>query len=351
MKRICRQTALGAAFLVASIATTRGAHAQGPAPATPEQIAAARSVGTEGIEAAEAGDCVRAIDRLQRAEALFHAPTTLERLGECQIAMGRIVAGTESLNRVLREPMPASPPPAFVAAQARARKALEAALPKLGQIFVHVDKPADVTPTVHVDGELLAAALLDVDRPMDPGTHRVDATAPGYRTAESTVTVLSGRKSEVLLKLEVDPNAAPPPAPLPTPPPSTTPPAASGAQSTSTPTPPSPPSSGSSHLPAYVAFGVGGVGLLVGTVFGVMALGSKSTLDSACGADKGCPGSSQSDIDAVGTRATISTVGFLIGAVGVATGTVLLFTAGKPTQPSVRAWLTPGSAGIGGTFL
>lgn len=340
---------LGAALVVVGILSARDVGAQAPAPPTPEQIAAARSLGTEGIEAAEAGDCVRAVDRLTRAEALYHAPTTLERLGECQISLGKIVAGTESLNRVLRETMPTNPPPAFLAAQARAKKALEAALPKIGQIYVHVDKPADVTVTVHVDGELVSAAMLDVDRPVDPGTHRVDASAPGYRMTESTVTVAPGKKSEVLLKLEVDPNApapvVPPPPIAPTviAPPTDTKPAPA-------PAPPPEPSSGNPKLPAYIALGVGGVGLAVGTIFGIMALGSKSTLDSACGADKGCPASAQSDIDAIGTRATISTIGFVVGAVGLAAGGVLFFTAGKPTQPNVRAWLTPGSAGVGGSF-
>src|SRR5688572_21340468 len=67
--------------------------------------AAARIIGTEGLRLAEAGNCKDAIEKLERAEKLHHAPTTLTKLGECQIQIGRIVAGLESLRRVVREPM------------------------------------------------------------------------------------------------------------------------------------------------------------------------------------------------------------------------------------------------------
>ena len=54
-----------------------------------EDIAAARSLGTDGVKLADAGDCKAAIPKLQAAEKLFHAPTTADRLGECQSASDR----------------------------------------------------------------------------------------------------------------------------------------------------------------------------------------------------------------------------------------------------------------------
>src|SRR5712671_5018105 len=72
---------------------------------TASDIANARTLGVEGVEAADRGDCTTAIDRLWRAESLYHAPTILGRLGECQVALGKLVAGTETLQRVVREPI------------------------------------------------------------------------------------------------------------------------------------------------------------------------------------------------------------------------------------------------------
>src|SRR5579871_3544383 len=68
-----------------------------------ENTAAARSLGIQGVQLADAGKCPEAIEKLQRAETLHHAPTILGRLGECQVNVGLIVEGTENLNSVVRE--------------------------------------------------------------------------------------------------------------------------------------------------------------------------------------------------------------------------------------------------------
>ena len=54
-------------------------------------VAAARELAIEGLKLAETGQCIPAVDRLSRAEKLHHAPIVLGRLGECEIAIGRIV--------------------------------------------------------------------------------------------------------------------------------------------------------------------------------------------------------------------------------------------------------------------
>src|SRR5437899_36646 len=79
------------------------ARADGTVPG--EQIAQARVLGNEGIRLAESGDCAAAIPKLEGAEQLFHAPTTLEQLGQCLVKTGRVVAGTEALLRASHEPL------------------------------------------------------------------------------------------------------------------------------------------------------------------------------------------------------------------------------------------------------
>src|ERR1700722_15024078 len=140
---------------------------------TAEQTAAARSLGMRGVQLAEAGDCAHAVDPLTRAESLRHAPTTLEWLGECHIALGKLVVGTEELNRVIHEPLAPNSPAAFAAAQERARKKIDPAVARIGKLRIHVDHPAGVKPQVKVDDEVVFDAMLDADRPTDPGTHKV----------------------------------------------------------------------------------------------------------------------------------------------------------------------------------
>src|SRR5262245_36284678 len=107
--------------------------------ASAENVAAARALGIQGVQLADAGKCDQAIEKLQRAESLYHAPTILGRLGECQVAVGQIVLGTENLNRVVREQLAPNAPQAFRNAQERAKKALDAALPKIAYLTVTVE--------------------------------------------------------------------------------------------------------------------------------------------------------------------------------------------------------------------
>jgi hypothetical protein len=109
------------------------------------------------------------------------------------------------------------------------------------------------------------------------------------------------------------------------------------------------------NTPAYVALGIGGAGLLVGTVTGILAISKSGDCPN-----KVCP--TQSDLDSAKGMATISTVGFSIGVVGVAVGTVLLVLGNKSEAPpaqatahyqpklSVKPWFGLNSAGLTGSF-
>jgi hypothetical protein len=351
----------GSTFGVPAIAQEQAASAA--------DVALARNLGLEGVKLADSGDCAGAIDKFQRAETLYHAPTILGRLGECQIAVGKLVAGTESLQRVVREALPPRAPAAFVAAQERAKKLLNTALPKVAKLRIHLDAPPGARAVVRLDGEPVSLATLDVDRPADPGSHAIDASAPGFLTATTQVALRDGEAGAATLKLEPDPAAAgapppgypppaggPPGAPYPPMQPGAAPPPG-GAWP-----PPAPQQTadvrpgGSSKTAGFVVLGVGAAGLVVGSVFGLMAKGKASTLDGVCGPTKGqCPSSSQTDIDAMKSQATISTVGFVVGGAGIGGGLILLLTAGssKPaaaTGAVVRPYVGAASAGVTGAF-
>jgi hypothetical protein len=309
-----------ALVLVTAVVSTRRAAADDDASAA--DVAGARALGQEGVKLADAGNCRDAIDRLSRAEKIYHAPTTLERLGECQVQVGKIVTGTENLNKVVRESLPPNAPAAFVQAQERAKRILAESRGKIAKLRIVVTGPPEGTATVKVDGEQVPPAMLTSNRPTDPGEHTVEATAPGYTAATQTVTLTEGGADSVALVLSVDPNARKPePAPAPVSPAPI--PESHPAADTAASTPPAAPN----HLPAYVAFGVGGAGVVVGTIFGALAIGKKSSLNDAC-AQKVCTPDHQSDIDTGKTFGTVSTVGFVVGAVGVVAGVVLFFTVG-----------------------
>ncbi|HXX70423.1 MAG TPA: hypothetical protein VEK07_24795 [Polyangiaceae bacterium] len=324
-------------------------HADASSPPSDDEKAAARILGTEGVKLALSGDCTAAVDKLTRAEALVHAPTTAVPLAQCDIKLGKLVAGTEILNRVVHETLPSGAPKSWTDARQQAQTLLDAATPRIPKLRIHVDRPGGATSDVRVtvDGESVPIVLLDNDRPTDPGTHRVAAVAPRSPPVETEVVLTEGQTQSVSLHLQ-------PPAPT------AAAPAGSQAGATATASPgpsgpepaaPEPPN----RVPAYVLLSVGAAGVVVGTVFGVLALGAKSRLESDCHGLT-CPLSSQSDISAYKTDPIVSTAGWAVGVAGIAVGTFLLVTAHSESAPpktahlEVRPWIAPGSAGIGGSF-
>lgn len=102
----------------------------------------------------------------------------------------------------------------------------------------------------------------------------------------------------------------------------------------------------SSKLPTYVALGVGVAGLATGVVAGALALGGKSDLDSRCSQDQ-CPPSARGDLDTLKTESTISTIGLVVGGVGLATA-ALFWVLSWPTSKSEPVGTTKVRAGSGG---
>jgi len=328
------------ALLLALVAGVGAARAD----ASATDKAAARDLGIQGILLADKGDCAGALVPLQKAASLFPAPTIVERLGECQIELGKIVAGTESLQSVVHEDLGPSPSPAFVEAQKRAQKMLELSLPRIAKLVLHLVGPKPADASITVDGEKMPSALVDAERPTDPGHHDLAASAPGFRDGTTPVDLTAGKTTEVTLTLEPLPAgaAAPAPASVAAPAQPVNPPAPGGSSSSGSP------------VPAIVAFAAGGVGVALGSVFGLMAAGKKSSLDQVC-QSKNCPTTSQGDIGAMNTDATVSTVGFSVGLVGVGVGIVLLMVrpgegSASAGQASVGLTVGPGSLGLRGEF-
>ena len=293
-------------------------------------IAAAREQGIEGLRLASEGNCKEAVEFLERAEKLFSAPTTLVQLGECQVKLGRLVAGSESLQRVARADLPATASPAFKAAQQKARKLLEEVLPRIPKLRISLQAPPAARPKVLLDGEEIPAVMIGIDRPTDPGAHEIEAIAPGYLRASSRVSLAEGASEKIALTLEVDPNykAA---EPIPTAP------ASAPASASSAPPPPTrdptPPPPKSMVLP-YTLLGVGALGLGAGAVFGLLAKGKKSHVDDQCPVSKYCPVAAKADFDSATSLATFSTIGFGVGLGAAAVGVVLLLTNSPDPAPA-----------------
>jgi hypothetical protein len=181
---------------------------------------------------------------------------------------------------------------------------------------------------------------------IDPGPHVFDFEAPHASRVSQTVVVLEGKKDQVIqVTLDLGrPSAAPPPLARP---PSRMVVSAGAAAGEATRSP---------SAWTWVAFGVGAAGIAAGSVLGVLALGAKSTLDGECNSQHGCAKpSAQGDIDSLHSLSWASNIGFGVGALGAASGLLLLLTTGGPRNAeehaaNVAPWVGLGSAGLSGTF-
>jgi hypothetical protein len=234
--------------------------------------------------------------------------------------------------------------------------AVESALPTV--VFVAKDVGgADATQaTLTVDGVLVPAAIDGSPIPFDPGQHTVTLSLQGRAPVVLRLSLSEGDRvqREVLFKAPV---AAAARAATDG---SGDSPAAAGA-----PAAPHDTARSESHTlfarrMGWTAIGAGAAGVVLGTVFGFIALAKKSSLKSACQGDGSCPPSSQADIDSLHVDAVAANISFAVGLLGLGTGTALLLIFPEATQPEttpdrtsairVRPWVGVGDVGMLGSF-
>lgn len=187
---------------------------------------------------------------------------------------------------------------------------------------------------VAVDGVAQTGKELSVP----PGKHTLTVSAEGFADAsqELEVTFAEAREVNVTLTPQAPVAAAPAQPPTP-PPPAEVPPAQ--------PPPPAAPIEPRSPVPAYVTLGLAGAGVVVGTIFGIQALGAKSDFDDA---------PTTKTADKVDRFALIADMSFAVALTFGVTGAVLLLSddsaQAKAAASSVtkKAFVTPFVSPTGG---
>ena len=331
--------------------------------------ATARDAAQAGHDAFDAGQYDKAIDQFSRAEQLVHAPTHLLYLARAQTKLGKLVAAHETYLRITRETLAPKAPKAFVDAQTAAAAEQPAVDARLPSITVLVKGSAASSASIEMDGTALPSAMIGIPLPADPGQHTFRASAPAAASDPVTVTVAEGAKQSVTLTLHAA-AAAPPTAA-----PAVTAPSASAA-ATATATSSEPPSVDSSHsgasglrVASYVSFGVGAVGLGIGTAFLLKSGTTRSDankLFDTCNKNSvlgKCPPNgpeadaiNSKDADADSQR-NLGVAALAVGGAGVVAGiTFLILDAGhhsndaRSSTPHITPVIGLGTLGAAGTF-
>jgi hypothetical protein len=295
---------------------------------------AARELARQGADAFESLDYAKALDRFDRAYALFQAPSIAVMQARALARLHRLVEALDRYEDTQRMPLPDDAPEAFRQAVADAKREgeeLRLRIPRLAiRILTSGARPEPLT--VMLDGKQVPRALLDVERPVDPGVHEISAEAPGYAALSRKLKLSEGQRIAIDLALQPLRTASARPAPslepkLPV-------------REVSEPSRPD-------RTWAFVGLGIGAAGLSVSAVTGLIALSKKSDLDSVC--KPGCPEDSRDDIDSFRTNRTVSYASLALGLTSAGIGSYLLFS-GPGDSSQLAAAVSPQGVSLLGRF-
>ncbi len=316
-----------------------------------QEDAAADALFNKGLSDMEAGRYETACPALKESQRLDPRPGTLFTLAECEAKGGMFASAVAHYEDYLRQF--ARLTPAKKVAQGGREKisaAQKAALvPLVPYVTLALPKAAPSGTSVKWDSLTLNQPALGIPLPVNPGEHVATTQIPGGPAHEQRVSIQKGEKKQVELEIDLGVSQAEP-APA-------TPRAATVSDSKTV---------GSTNLSAggdatgrsssrrtwtYVAAGVGGVGIAIGAVSGVLVLSKKSTIEDNC-VDTLCNSTGKEAADSAKTLGLVSTIGFGVGAAGLATAAVLLIT--RPSATTVgraTAWTPVVSEGAGGVVM
>lgn len=304
-----------------------GRHGHGAEPVDDSERNAARNLAEQGRGAFEKGDFERSRDLFHRAYALVQAPTLALYEARSLAKLGRLVESEEAYLRAVRTPLGAASPEAFRKAVREAESEAQQLGPRVPKVIVMVVGPGAELPElgVTIDGERLKAALIGVEMPVNPGSHRLQAQVPGGEVSSADFAIAERERKTVEIRVAAPASAPPVVALRPAP---------------ELQAPPEPPRSSWHRPAAFAAGGLGLVGLGTGIVAGVMAVSKHADAEEQC-PNRVCVTGSQGEdsLDSFRSLRTVSTVGYIVGAVGVAAGVTFFLTA-----PSSRS---PHRAGVG----
>lgn len=299
----------GAAVLVVALALAGTAGAEPNA----ADVETARGLYVEGLELRDAGRLEVSLARFKAAHALAATPITSLELGRAHALLAQLVEAREVLLSVERMPPNATESPKAANARLEARKMADLLRERIPAIRIVFNPAPQAPPQVTIDGTPIPPEALATPRKVNPGNHVVVADSNGSH-ATASVLLVEREVRTVALSFE--------------------PPGSSANQATSptrsdTTRPPEPDRAGPTPW-FYVGLGTAGVGIVVGTITGALALSKASTLESEC-TGSACPRSAESDLNSSRTMGTVSTIAFGVAGAGLVIVAV--------------AWLTRPSAG------
>jgi len=309
--------------------------------------AAAEAIFGQGKLLMQSGDYAQACLKFEASQRLDEGIGTLLYLADCYEKTGR----TASAWAMFKEAASMAGAQGQDSRQKLATQRARTLEPGLVKVIIDIAKDDDgmLGFEVRNDGVAVPSAQFGSPVPIDPGEHRIEASAPGKRTYGEVINVTKG-VARVTVPLLTD--LAPPAGALPQSStatsrssdgwrPSKTAPANQVPKDT-------PASDGrTQRMFSYAIGAVGLAGIGVGSYYGLTAIHDNSQSKNDCPGDPNRCSSSGVDLRNTALRdARVSTIAFVVGGAALAAGAVLFLTAPRgPLLPvTVQSTFTSNSA-------
>jgi hypothetical protein len=322
-------------FSLFALSTASVAFADGvlPAVATPVQREQAQSRFLRGKELMSKNRYDEALAEFRASHDIVASPNTRLELARCLRAMGKTVAAYAELGRSMVEAKE------LVGQDNRYQRAYDASVaeraeiePQLGFVSMTIVNASDDS-SVRVNGEELRRAAWGEPAPVVAGPTEIVVQSPGRQPVTRKLTIAAGQKAQVTIDARSSETPVAPPAVA-----AETPAPSDGGKSLRT--------------GAFVAGGVGAVGLITAVVAGAMAQSTYGDLGTACH-NGPCPPEKAGEISSGKSQETIANVALVVGVLGLGTGAVLYYFAGKSAGPSgsgAALVVGPSSVALRGTW-
>ena len=278
----------------------------------------------KGVADLEAGRYDAACPVLLRAYRLDKRPIALFKLAECQEKAGRIATAALHYDEYLDLFERLSPPERRDEGERereafKRREQMEKDIPRVTFKLPETSPVGTkVTRVTKAGGDPIPVAL-GIPLPIDPGEHYVMTEPPGGTRWEKRFFIQKGDRQTIELRVaspDDDAKSVRYSKPL-EPVPALLPPLERGTSG--------------QRIAAYIAGGIGGVGLVTGIVTGAIAWSQKGVVNSNCRGGL-CNLEGQDAADLASTTGAVSSVAFPIGLVGVATAVILILTEPEPSR-------------------
>ncbi len=200
-----RRALASAALTAAAWLTGSTALAQTAAPKRQDPVAA-QALFKAARQLVDKGNYAEGCPQFAASFELYPSASTMLNVAQCHEHDGKLASAWEAYNQALTLNHETKGEERRKGLEDLAKKGIAALEPRLPKLLITIKDPPKGLQVLR-DGKELPVAALSTALPADPGLHKIEASAPGYRDETRTVTLEPSKTATVEITLQPAPGS------------------------------------------------------------------------------------------------------------------------------------------------